>query len=86
MDILDQAKQSIEAKKYEHPTVTLTTTFHKPVGESNLYIQFGYILQIFSNTPEDKFQDQLTVIRSMLTNSPTINDKKMITKTPKTNT
>ena len=32
IEILDQAKQSIDANKYEHPKVTLTTTFHKPAG------------------------------------------------------
>ena len=30
-DILDQAKQSIVAKKSEHPTITVATTIHKPV-------------------------------------------------------
>ena len=39
---LDKEKQSIEANKYEHPTGTLTTTFHKPTGEANIYIRFGY--------------------------------------------
>ena len=34
-----QAKQLIEANKSEHTTVTLTTTFHRPVGEANPYIQ-----------------------------------------------
>ena len=40
MDILDQVKQSIEANKSEHPTVTLAMTFHKPVGEANMYVWF----------------------------------------------
>ena len=42
MEILDQAKQSIEADKSEHPTSTLTTTFHKATGEANPYVHFGY--------------------------------------------
>ena len=42
MEILYQEKQSIEANKYEHPTGTLTMTFHKPAGEANLYVRFGY--------------------------------------------
>ena len=41
-DISDQAKQSIDAIKYEHPTVTLAMNFHKPAGEANLYVRFGY--------------------------------------------
>ena len=40
----------------------------------------------FSNTLEDKFQDQWTLIRSMQTSRSTINDAKLITKTPKKNT
>ena len=42
-DILFQDNQSIEANKSEHQTRTLTTTFHKPVGEANIYVRFGYI-------------------------------------------
>ena len=48
-DILDQEKQYIEAKKDEHPTGTLTITFHKPTGEANLYIWFRYGPQIIFN-------------------------------------
>ena len=40
----------------------------------------------FSNTSEDKFQDQWTLILLMRTNRSTINDAKMITKTLKNNT
>ena len=33
-------------------SVTLTTTFHKPVGESNTYVRFVYgLLKICNNTP-----------------------------------
>ena len=42
VDILYQAKQSIEANNSEHPTGTLATTFYKPVGEENPYVRFGY--------------------------------------------
>ena len=45
MDILDQEEQSIEAEKSEHPTSTLTMTFHKAVGEANPYVHFGYVPQ-----------------------------------------
>ena len=38
------------------------------------------------NTPEEKFQDQQTLIRLMQANRSIINDAKTITKTPKTNT
>ena len=32
-------------------TGTLTTTFHKPAGEANLYVRFGCVpLTIFNNT------------------------------------
>ena len=40
--ILNQAKQSIDVNKSEHPTSTLATTFHKPSWEVNMYVQFGY--------------------------------------------
>ena len=40
-DILDQAKKSINDNKSEHPTGTLTTTFHKPAGGESTYVQFG---------------------------------------------
>ena len=56
MDIFDQAKQFIEANKSENPNSNLSTTFHKYMGESNLYIQFGYGLQKNFNIPEDKFR------------------------------
>ena len=42
MEILDQAMQSIEENKSEHPTGTLTQTFQKPAGEENTYVRFGY--------------------------------------------
>ena len=48
-DILDQENQSFEVNKYEHPNVTLTTTFHKSVGEENLYVWFGYRPQKICN-------------------------------------
>ena len=37
----------------------------------------------FSITPEDKFKDKWTLIRSMQTNRSTINDTKITPKTPK---
>ena len=40
--ILDQSKQSIKDNKSKHPTGTLYTTFHKPAGEANPYVRFGY--------------------------------------------
>ena len=39
--ILDQAKQLIDADKYEHPTGTLSMTFYKAVRGSNLYVWIG---------------------------------------------
>ena len=41
-EILDQSKQLIETNKSEHPTVTLATTYPKPMGEGNPYVRFGY--------------------------------------------
>ena len=41
-EILNQANNSVEANRYEHPTVILATTFYKPVGEVNVYVHFGY--------------------------------------------
>ena len=33
-------------------TGTLATTFHKPSGEANLYVHFGYVaLKIYNHTP-----------------------------------
>ena len=52
-DISYQEMQSIEAKKFKHPTGTLTTTFHKPEGEENMYVGFVYGPQkIFNKTQE----------------------------------
>ena len=39
-NILDQENKSIEANKSEHPTGILATTFHKPTGGENSYVQF----------------------------------------------
>ena len=51
MEVLEQEKQSIEVNKSVHPTGTLATTFHKPVGEENTYVCFGYVPQtIFLHT------------------------------------
>ena len=47
------------------PTSTLTTTFHKHLWEENPYVQFGYGPQKISNTPEEKFQYQQTLIQLM---------------------
>ena len=44
-EVLYQEKQSIEANKSEHPTWTLTTTFHKPEGGANMYVRFVYVPQ-----------------------------------------
>ena len=41
--------KKINIKKKLHPTGTLITIFHKPAGEANLYIQFGYVLQTVFN-------------------------------------
>ena len=49
--ILDK-KQSIEVNKSEHPTVTLSTTPHKTVGEANLYVHFGYGPQTIHNNTQ----------------------------------
>ena len=51
--ILDQAKESIDANKSEHLTGTLATNFHKTLGETNMYIQFGYVPQTICDTPSD---------------------------------
>ena len=48
-DILDQEKQSIEANKSEHPTVTLAANFQKPEGGANMYVWFGYVPQKICN-------------------------------------
>ena len=50
-EILNQANNSVEANRYEHPTVILATTFYKPVGEANQYVRFVYgPLTIFNHT------------------------------------
>ena len=41
-DIWNQSNQPIDKNKYKHPNGTLSTTFHKPAGEVNLYVRFGY--------------------------------------------
>ena len=49
---LDQSKQSIEANNSEHPTGTLAMTFHRTVGETNMYVWFGYIPQTICNNTQ----------------------------------
>ena len=50
-EVLYQINKSIEANKSEQPTVTLTLTFHKPVGEENPYVRSGYGPQkLFNHT------------------------------------
>ena len=46
-DILDQADKEFDANKSEQPTGNLTTTFQKPAGEANPYVQFVYSPQKF---------------------------------------
>ena len=50
-----QAKQLIEANNSEHTTGTLTTTFHRPVGEANPYIQIVYGPQTICNHTQRQF-------------------------------
>ena len=45
-------------------------------------IKYDKIKDKFSNTPDDQFQDKWTLIRLMQTNMSTLNDAKMISKTP----
>ena len=40
-DVFDHSKQLIDVNNQLHTTVPLTTTFHKPVGGENMYVQFG---------------------------------------------
>ena len=40
---------SIKSKISEHPTGTLAIKFHKPAGEENPYVRFGYVPQKISN-------------------------------------
>ena len=51
MEILDQENQPIESNKPEPSAHTLSTTFHKPAGEANPNVRFGYAQQtIFHHT------------------------------------
>ena len=42
-NILVTSKQSIDFKKYEHPTGTLSMTFLKPAGGANPYFRIVYM-------------------------------------------
>ena len=45
------SSKAIEANNYEHPEGTLITAFHKPAGEANKFVRFGYGPQtIFNHT------------------------------------
>ena len=55
-------------------------------GEQMLMSGLDTTHRQFSNTPEDKFQDQWTMIQSMWTGNSIINNSNMITKTPNNNT
>ena len=37
--------QFIDGNRCNHKTGALTANFHKPAGEENLYVQFGYVPQ-----------------------------------------
>ena len=73
--------QSIEGNKSEHPTGTLATTFHKPTGEENLYVWFGYGPQKICNHTRGQV---LVSTNADLVNAKKrskINKVRMITKT-----
>ena len=53
-NMLDKSKQSIESNKYEHPTITLTKTFHKNLGGANPYVHFGCVPQTIFNITQGK--------------------------------
>ena len=84
--ILDQGKQAIEAKKSDHPTGTLVTTFQKPVGGANPYVRFGCVPQKISNHIRGKFSGSMNAEQINAKKRSTINDANMITKNPKDNT
>ena len=44
-DILVNKNSQLIKKKYEQPTGNLVTTFLRPAGGANLYVQFGYVPQ-----------------------------------------
>ena len=61
MNLKDILDQSIDVNKQKHPTGTLDTTFLKPVGEENPYVQLGSILQtIFLSHPTAKSRSMNT--------------------------
>ena len=62
-EILDQSKQSIEAKKSELQTSTLATTFHKSAGKQIRISGLDAAHRKFKITLEDKFQYQLMLSR-----------------------
>ena len=45
IDSLDQSKRSIGVNNQLHPTGTLSTTLHNPMGEANPYVRFLYVPQ-----------------------------------------
>ena len=68
--ISDKENLLIEANKSEHPTAPLVTNLHKPTGEENLYVRFGYIPQtIFNHTPGQV---------SLIINDDSINSNKQV--------
>ena len=42
-------------KNQLHPTGTLSKTFHKPAGEANTYVKFGYVPQKICNHNQGQF-------------------------------
>ena len=50
---------------YKLPTGILATTFQKPTGEVNPYVQFGYCPQTIWDCTQGKFQYQWTLVWSI---------------------
>ena len=85
-EVLVQLEKSIFVNKYEHPNLTLVTTFLKPAVEANTYLWFGYGPKKQSITSDGKYQDQLMLIWPTWTKKSSINGGLIKTRTPKERT
>ena len=79
--ILDEQKQSIHVKNYEHPTGTLATIFPKSAGEENVYVRFVYIPQTILHHTRGQVSVSMNIDPINAKNKSTTNNGLIKTKT-----
>ena len=76
---LYQEKQEIDVNYQLQPTVTLAMTFHKPAGEANTHVQFGYDLHTICNNTWGQVSGSTNV--NMINTNKQVNNQEASIKT-----